>query len=127
MDKQRYASDQIITLNMKQTFDYLENVAFAATVCDKEGIILYQNKRAIDRDGDVVGKNLYKCHGEKAGAMIRYMIESGDSNTYQIIRHGKHKLLHQTPWYDAEGNVAGLIELAIDLPDEMPVFNRDKI
>ena len=28
---------------MKQTFDYLENVAFAATVCDKEGIVLYQN------------------------------------------------------------------------------------
>lgn len=109
------------------TFDYLENVPnIAATVCDKE-IILYQNKRAIDRDGDVVGKNLYNCHGEKAGAMIRYMIESGESNTYQIIRHGKHKLLHQTPWYDAEGNVAGLIELAIDLPDEMPVFNRDKI
>ena len=39
------------------TFDYLENVPnIAATVCDKEGIILYQNKRAIDRDGDVVGK-----------------------------------------------------------------------
>ena len=70
------------------TFDYLENVPnIAATVCDKEGIILYQNKRAIDRDGDVVGKNLYNCHGEKAGAMIRYMIESVESNTYQIIRH----------------------------------------
>ena len=77
---------------MKQTFDYLENVPnIAATVCDKERIVLYQNKRAIDRDGDVVGK---------------------------------HKLLHQTPWYDEEGNVAGLIELAIDLPDEMPVFDR---
>ncbi|MCQ2282808.1 MAG: PAS sensor protein [Bacteroidales bacterium] len=112
---------------MKQTFDYLENVPnIAATVCDKEGIVLYQNKRAIDCDGDVVGKNLYNCHGEKAGAMIRHMIESGESNTYQIIRHGKHKLLHQTPWYDAEGNVAGLIELAINLPDQMPVFNRDK-
>ena len=50
---------------MKQTFDYLENVPnIAATVCDKEGIVLYQNKRAIDRDGDVVGKNLYNCHGE---------------------------------------------------------------
>ena len=36
------------------------------------------------------------------------------------------KLLHQTPWYDEEGSIAGLIELAIDLPDEMPVFNRDK-
>ena len=34
---------------MKQTFDYLENVPnIAATVCDKEGIVLYQNKRAID-------------------------------------------------------------------------------
>ena len=55
---------------------YLENVPnFAATVCNKEGIVLYQNKRAIDRDGDVVGKNLYNCHGEKAGAMIRHMIE----------------------------------------------------
>ena len=44
---------------MKQTFDYLENVPnIAATVCDKEGIVLYQNKRAIDRDGDVVGKDL---------------------------------------------------------------------
>ena len=32
---------------MKQTFDYLENVPnIAATVCDKEGIVLYQNKRA---------------------------------------------------------------------------------
>lgn len=111
---------------MKQTFDYLENVPnIAATVCDKEGIVLYQNKRAIDRDGDVVGR-IFIIVMAKAGAMIRHMIESGESNTYQIIRHGKHKLLHQTPWYDEEGSIAGLIELAIDLPDQMPVFNRDK-
>ena len=110
---------------MKQTFDYLETVPnIAATVCDKEGTVLYQNKSAIDRDGDVIGKNLYNCHGPRAGAMSRHMIESGDSNTYQVIHHGKHKLLHQTPWYDDEGNVAGLIELDIDLPDNMPVFDR---
>lgn len=42
---------------MKQTFDYLENVAFAATVCDKEGIALYQNAVARQRDGEVIGKN----------------------------------------------------------------------
>ena len=47
---------------MKQTFDYLENVAFAATVCDKEGIVLYQNAVARRRDGKVIGKNLYNCH-----------------------------------------------------------------
>ena len=43
-------------MNQASTFDYLENVAFAATVCDKEGIVLYQNAVARKRDGDVVGK-----------------------------------------------------------------------
>ena len=111
---------------MKQTFDYLETVAFAATVCDKDGVVLYQNEHARKRDGSVVGKNLYNCHTKKTGEKIRRMIEAGESNTYEIIRHGKRKFLHQTPWYDEEGKVAGLIEIAIDLPDEYPTFNRDK-
>lgn len=112
---------------MKQTFDYLETVAFAATVCDKEGVVLYQNARAIKRDGLVVGKNLYDCHNAKSGEMIRQMIATGQGNTYEIIRHGRRKLLHQTPWFEEEGGaVAGLIELAIDLPDEYPTFDRDK-
>ena len=60
---------------MKQTFDYLENVPnIAATVCDKEGIVLFQNIFTIDRDVYVFVKNLYNCHVEKSGAMIRYMI-----------------------------------------------------
>ena len=115
-----------IVLMNKTIADYLQTTNFATTVCDKEGTVLYQNERAIKRDGNVVGKNLYNCHPESANKMIRHMMETGESNTYQIIRHGKHKLLHQTPWYDDKGNVAGLIELAIDLPDNMPVFNRDQ-
>ena len=112
---------------MRQTFDYLEQVAFAATVCDREGIVLYQNERARQRDGGVVGKNLFDCHNRKSGEMIRHMLETGESNTYEIIRHGRRKLLHQTPWYtDETHEVAGLIEVAIDLPDEYPTFNRDK-
>lgn len=111
---------------MKQTFDYLENVAFAACVCDAEGVVLYQNSRSIKRDGSVVGKNLYNCHNAHSGQMIRRMIETGESNTYEIIRHGKRRLLHQTPWYEVvDGPVSGLIELSIDLPDEYPTFNRD--
>ena len=111
--------------NSMEKFSYLDTVDFAATVCDKDGVVLYQNARAVERDGDVMGKNLYDCHGEKAGQMIRHMIETGAANTYQIVRHGKRKLLHQTPWFDESGAVAGLIELAIDLPDNMPVFDRD--
>ncbi|MCM1079768.1 MAG: PAS domain-containing protein [Bacteroidales bacterium] len=105
--------------------DYLRTANFAATVCDREGVVVYQNERAIKRDGNVIGKNLYGCHPEKANDIIRHMIETGDSNTYEIIRHGKKKLIHQTPWYDGDGGVAGLIELAIDLPENMPVFDRD--
>ena len=45
--------------NMKQTFDYLEHVAFAATVCDKDGVVLYQNALSLKREGNAVGKNLF--------------------------------------------------------------------
>lgn len=110
-----------------QVFDYLETVAFAATVCDKDGVVVYQNERARQRDGGVVGKSLYGCHAKKSGEMIRHMIETGEPNTYEIIRHGRRKLLHQTPWRDEQtGEVAGLIEVAIDLPDSYPTFDRDK-
>lgn len=108
-----------------EVFDYLENVAFAACVCDSQGKVLYQNARSIKRDGEVVGKNLYDCHNPKSARMIRHMIETGESNTYAIIRHGKKRLLHQTPWFEQPGGpVSGLIELSIDIPDEYPVFDR---
>lgn len=81
-------------------------MAVAACVCDKDGVLLYQNARSVMRDGDVV--------------------ETGESNTYAIIRHGKKRLLHQTPWYEVPGGeVSGLIELSVDIPDEYPTFDRD--
>ncbi|MCM1078295.1 MAG: PAS domain-containing protein [Bacteroidales bacterium] len=107
-------------------FEYFNKVNFAVTACSRNGTILYQNERAIKRDGNAAGRNLYDCHPLSADKMIRHMIETGESNTYQIIHNGKRKQLHRTPWYDGEGNIAGLIELAVDLPDGMPVFNRDK-
>lgn len=107
-------------------FDYLEKAGFAATVCDKDGIILYQNQCAVERDGAAVGKNLYNCHNKKSQEIIRRMIETGGSNTYEVVRNGKRRLLHQTPWYEKNsGEAAGLIEISISLPDEYPVFNRD--
>ena len=108
-----------------KTFNYLDTVNYAATVCDKDGIVLYQNEQAVKRDGNVTGKNLYACHGEEAGRMIRHMIEGGSTNTYQTIRNGMRKLVHQTPWFDESGAVAGLIELVIELPDNMRVIDRD--
>ena len=108
-------------------FDYFEHVSFAATVCDKEGIVLYQNTCSIERNGNVIGQNLYGCHNPRSAAMIKDMIAHGGSNTYQVIKHGQLRLIHQTPWYEeATGEVAGLIELSIAMPDNCPTYNRDK-
>lgn len=113
--------------NMKQTFDYLEHVAFAATVCDKDGVVLYQNALSLKREGNAVGKNLFNCHKEKSNEIIRHILETGEGNTYQIIRHGHRRMIQQTPWYEEpSGEVAGLVEIVLDLPDEYPTFDRDK-
>lgn len=112
---------------MQNTFDYLENVAFAATVCDKNGIVLYQNAPARQRDGEVIGKNLLNCHSPKSNEKIRYMLETGKSNTYEVIQHSKHYFIHHTPWFEEPGGeVSGLIEFEIEIPGDYPTFNRDK-
>lgn len=111
---------------MEHTFDYFENVAFAVTVCNKDGIVVYQNTRSIKNDGNAMGKNIFKCHKPKTNDIIRHLLETGESNTYEIIRKGKRYLVQQTPWHkEPKGDVAGLIEVVIDLPDNYPVFNRD--
>ena len=112
---------------MKQAFDYFENVAFSATVCDMEGTIVYQNALSLKRKGDVRGKSVCGCHKEHSNEIIRRMLKSGESYTYEIIIHGSHRLIQQTPWYaEPNGPMSGLVELIIDLTDEYPTFDRDK-
>lgn len=112
---------------MKQVFDYLQHVAYAATVCNRDGVVIYQNSLAISRDGNVLGMNLFNCHNEKSKEIIKHLIETGESNTYKIIKQGQKRLIHQAPWYETDdGYVAGLIKLSITLPDECPTYNRDK-
>lgn len=106
-------------------FNYLDTVNMSVTVCDRDGIVLYQNDLARANDGDVVGKNLFDCHNEHSAKMIRHMLETGSSHTLESIRDGRRKLYHRTPWFDASGAVAGLIEFGIPLPATYPVQNFD--
>lgn len=111
---------------MRQIFDYFETVSFTATVCDKDGAVVYQNARARENDGDAAGRNIFECHNEQSAKMIRHMLATGKSHTMESIRNGKRRLLHRTPWLDENGEVAGLIELGLDLPDDYPVIDYDK-
>jgi hypothetical protein len=41
-----------------------------------------------------------------------------------IEKRGKRKMIYQTPWYDANGQYAGFVELSLEIPREMPLFQR---
>lgn len=107
---------------------YFEEIPNAVTVCDASGIIVYMNQKATKTfakyGGDkLIGTNLLDCHPEPSKTKVMEMLAKQLVNTYMIEKEGKKKLIHQTPWYDRE-TFGGLVEISIELPDEMPTFQR---
>ena len=100
---------------MNTNFDWAEDIDAAVTVCDCEGTVLYMNQR--------VGQNLMPCHNDRSKAIIRDMIENNHPHCYTISKHGQRKFIYQTPWRE-DGEVRGLVEISIVLPDEMPHYDR---
>lgn len=98
------------------------------TVSAADGTILYLSDQAArtfaDHGGrDLVGQDLMACHSERSREILRDLLATGRSNTYTIEKRGVKKLIHQAPWY-VDGAIAGLIEVSIVLPEEMPHFVR---
>ncbi len=106
-----------------QVPDWAREFESAITVCDTEGIVLYQNEKSVAVNGDVRGRNLFPCHNEKSQEIIRRLLSEGSSNSYTISKKGQKKLIHQAPWYQ-DGKVAGLVEFSIVIPEEMPHYVR---
>ncbi|RJP77071.1 MAG: PAS domain-containing protein [Candidatus Zixiibacteriota bacterium] len=101
---------------------------FAVTVCDERGVILDLNDRAAqvfaaDGGRELIGKNVLDCHPEPARTRLRQMLQDGSVNCYTIEKHGAKKLIYQAPWY-RDGRFAGIVELSLDLPADMPHFIR---
>lgn len=101
----------------------------AITVTDADGVIIAMNDRSAQtfkENGGVelIGKNVLDCHPEPARSKLKALFDSPQSNVYTIQKHGHQRLIYQTPYF-VEGKFAGLVEMGLDLPDEMPHFNRD--
>ena len=96
----------------------------AITVCDLDGVVLYQNKRSIEGNGDVRNKSMIPCHSERSRQIINRLITNGENNAYTIEKRGLRKLIYQTPWFEA-GDVAGLVEFSLEIPAEMPHYVRE--
>lgn len=110
-------------------FPWAEAMNCAVTVCDKEGVIVYMNRKSREtfcKDGrSLIGTNLFGCHPEHAREKIRRMLSTGESNSYTILKHGVRKMIYQTPWRDTTGAIAGMVEISMVIPAEMPHYNRD--
>jgi transcriptional regulator with PAS, ATPase and Fis domain len=109
--------------------DWVTEFPGAVTVSGKDGTILYLNDKAArtfsgDGGQDLVGKDLMACHSEKSKAMLRRMMDTEESNAYTVEKKGVRKFIFQTPWYEG-GELAGLVELSMEIPFELPHFKRD--
>ena len=109
---------------------FLAGLPVAVTVCDLAGIILFMNDKAAtvfagDGGKKLIGTNVLDCHPEPSRSKLAGMLLSGERNTYTIEKAGVKKLIYQTPWFDEAGTVAGIVELSLELPLEMPHFVRE--
>ncbi len=103
--------------------DYFKEINSAVTVCDTEGVVLYQNEKSVAVNGDVRGRSMIPCHSERSREIIRRLIEDGGTNVYTIEKKGVHKLICQTVWRE-DREVRGLVEFSIETPSDMPHYVR---
>jgi len=108
--------------------DWAHEFPGAITVCDPDGIILEMNDKsakAFEDDGGraLIGKNLLDCHPEAARAKLEQLMRARQTNVYTIEKKGVKKLIYQAPW-TKDGVYAGLIELSLEIPFDMPHFIR---
>jgi len=108
--------------------DWIKEFPAAATVCDAQGIILAMNDRALETfaaDGGaaLIGTNVLDCHPEPSRTMLRTMLAEGRKNIYTIEKRGVKKLIYQVPW-TIGGVYRGFVEMALEIPFDMPHFVR---
>lgn len=110
--------------------DWAFRMNCAVTVADADCNIIYMNERSrqtfANRGGAaLIGHNLMDYHNENSKAIIRRLLAEGGTNAYTIEKGGVKKMIFQTAWFDAEGNIAGLVELSMVIPSVLPHYIRN--
>ncbi|MEG1333382.1 MAG: PAS domain-containing protein [Bacteroides sp.] len=105
------------------TYEWAKEMNCNITVCDTTGQIIFMNDRSLAKYGDITGQNLFDCHNPQSQQKIKDLLETGGSNSYTIEKNGRWRMIYQTAWM-LDGVVAGLVEMAMDIPEELPHFVR---
>ena len=108
---------------------WVEEFPGAVTVCDTEGRIIEMNGRSLevfaaDGGAKLIGTNVLDCHPEPSRTKLKKMMGERRTNVYTIQKNGKKKLIYQSPRFK-DGVYAGFVELSLEIPWDMPHFNRD--
>ncbi len=107
---------------------WIKEFPAAITVWDAEGIILEMNDKAaktFEKDGGykLLGSNMLDCHPDPAREKTERLLAAREKNVYTIEKNGIKKMIFQSPWYK-DGEYVGFVELALEIPFEMPHFIR---
>jgi transcriptional regulator with PAS, ATPase and Fis domain len=116
-------------MEAKNIPDWAFRMNCAVTVADADCNIIYMNERSrqtfSNRGGaDLIGHNLMDYHNDRSKEIIRRLLAEGGTNAYTIEKEGLKKMIFQTAWFDDEGHVAGLVELSMVIPADMPHYVR---
>jgi len=108
---------------------WVQEFAGAITVCDTMGTIIEMNIRSVktfEKDGGetLIGTNVLDCHPEPARTKLRDIMDNRKTNVYTIEKAGVKKLIYQAPCYQ-NGEYAGVVELSVEIPFDLPHFVRD--
>lgn len=108
--------------------DWIKEFPASVTVCDPQGVILAMNDKAAltyEKDGgyDLIGRNMLDCHPEQARIKTEKLLADREKNIYTIEKNGIKKLIYQSPWFK-DGDYAGIVEISLEIPFEMPHFLR---
>jgi len=104
--------------------EWIKEFPVAITVCDRDGIITEMNDKAIRTFAsyggkELIGKSLYDYHPAHCNDEIRQMLLTGETNAYTIEKNGIKKLIYQQPLKE-NGEISGVVEMSLELPEEMP-------
>jgi transcriptional regulator with PAS, ATPase and Fis domain len=108
---------------------WVQEFPISITVTDQAGKIIEMNAKSaktFEKDGGqkLIGQNVMSCHPEPARSKLRDIMDNRKTNAYTIEKAGAKKLIYQAPWYQ-NGKYAGVVELSIEIPFEIPHLVRD--
>lgn len=97
-------------------------------ISDPQGEILEMNDQAVmvfksEGGRKLIGSNMLDCHPDPAKKKVAELQASRKANIDTIENNGFNTLIYQSPWYK-DREYAGMVEIELELPTEVPHIVR---